>query len=325
VVIKIITKKINKMKKSFFIVTIMLLGTLVFQSCDDQEEVLAPSFEVAFNATAKVGEPVEFAVNNAPDFLSFFSGEFSSEFKNSERATAEGDFFLSFVTTRHYFDGASRSDNAWSFLVSTDYSGSGTIEDVQAATWTDLTDEFVFATARTWSPKTESGAVNITQFAGDLPTYFAVRIYAEGKKSEGNRQGNFHLDDFNITLAVANEDYSIEVANLQTPGFKPVNVEGTHPTIAAKDNWINKGSLFEMNGDQAEYTNDDWLITNPVNLSGSVAPDRGTPLKTYLDKLENFEHTYSEPGTYSIAFVGTNQTIYGKKQEIKEYTITVTE
>ena len=107
------------------------------------------------------------------------------------------------------------------------------------------------------------------------------------------------------------------------PGFKPVNVEGSHPTNATKDFWVNKGSKYELNADQAEYTNDDWLITNPVNLSGSVAPDRGIPLKTYQNKLENFEYAYSKAGTYSIAFIGTNETIYGKKEVIKEYTITV--
>ena len=317
-------KKINKMKKVVYIWSMLLLVTFVFQSCEDLETVDAPNFDVAFNATAKVGEPITFSVTNAPNFLNFYSGEYGREFKNSDRYNAEGEFFLNFDTARHYFDGTSKDDNAWSLLVSTDYTGSGTIADVQAATWKDVTDRFVFATARTYDP-TNSGMVNISDLAGDKPTYFAIRVYAEGKNSEGNRQGVFQVKSFDISLAVTGESYSLDIASISNPGWKPVNVEGTHPSVSAKDNWISKSGLYEMSADQAEYTNDDWLITFPVNLAGSVAPDTGTALKTYSEKLNSFDYIYTEPGTYTIAFVGSNETIYGQKGNIKEYTITVTE
>ncbi len=312
------------MKKIIYIWSIVLLVTLVFQSCDDLEAVEVPDFEVAFNSTAKVGEPISFSVNNAPNFLNFYSGEYGREFKNSERYNADGEFFLSFETARHYFDGTSKDDNAWSLLVSTDYSGSGKAEDVAAATWTDISDRFVFAKARTYDP-TNSGSVNISDLAGDKPVYFALRVYAEGKNSEGNRQGNFQLQSFNIDLAVANESYSLGIASISNPGWKPVNVAGTHPSNSAKDKWVSKSGLYEMSADQAEYTNEDWLISFPVNLAGSVAPDKGTPLKTYSEKLKTFEYVYSEPGTYKLAFVGSNETIYGKQGKFKEYTISVTE
>lgn len=312
------------MKKTVYILSMLFLVTLVFQSCEDLEEVEVPNFEVAFNKTAKVGETITFTMNNAPDFLSFYSGEFGHEYKNNNRFKAEGEYFLSFDTARNYFDGTSATDDAWSLLASTDYSGSGTVEDVQAATWTDISDQFTFATNRTYEP-TNSGKVNISEFAGDEPVYLAVRVYAEGKKAEGNRQGVFRLFSFDISLAVADESYSLDITNLNSPGFKPVNVEGSHPTNSTKDIWNNKGSYYELSADQAEYTNEDWLISNPINLAGAVPPDRGFPLKTYSDKLETFEYTYTEPGTYQVAFVGNNETIYGQKVNIKEYTITVTE
>lgn len=311
------------MKKIISMVTMLLLVTFVFQSCDDLEEVKDPNFEVAFSKTVKVGEPVEFTISNAPNFLNFFSGEYSHEFKNSNRLKAKGKFSLTFNTARHYMDGASKSDNAWSLLVSTDYTGSGTIEDVKAAKWKDISDRVVFATARTWS-QTNSGIIDISDIASDLPTYFAIRVYAEGKKAEGNRQGTFRVHSFDISLAVANESYPLAVTNFSTPGFKPVNVEGTHPSNSTKDYWRDRGNHYELAGDQAEYTNNDWLVTNPVNLSGAVSPDRGMPLKTYSEKLESFQYTYTEPGTYTVAFVGNNETIYGQKNTMKEYTITVT-
>jgi hypothetical protein len=313
------------MKNTIYKVTMLLFLTLGFQSCEDLEEVKDPNFNISFNQTVKVGEPVTFTVNNSPNFLNFFSGEDGSKYKFKDRVKAEGDFFVQFETARHYFDGASKSDNAWNFLVSTDYTGSGTIEDVKAATWTDLTDDFVFATARTYSPATNSGKVNITQFASEKPTYFAIKILAEGKKSEGNRQGVFRFYGFDTSLVLADTGAIIDVTNIDTPGFTPVNVQGTHPTIDTKDIWRDRGAYYEIAGDQAEYTNEDWLITNPVNLSGSVSPDKGTALKTYTGILKTFDYTFTKAGTYQIAFVGNNQTIHGQKGNVKEYTITVTD
>ena len=78
------------MKKTVYTLTMLLLVTLGFQSCEDLEVVDAPNFEVAFNATAKVGEPVEFTVNNAPNFLYFYAGDFEHQYKYRDRTNADG-------------------------------------------------------------------------------------------------------------------------------------------------------------------------------------------------------------------------------------------
>lgn len=310
------------MKKSIYVIIAMVFTALTFQSCENLEAVSPPDFTVDFNPTVKVGEPVVFNIKDAPNFLSFYSGEFTHEYKNSNRLKAKGEFSLSFETARHYMDGASASDNAWSLLASTDYNGSGKAADVQAAKWTDISSRVTFATNRTYD-LTNSGTAKISEFAGDKPVYFAIKIKADGKKKDGDRQGNFRVHSFDVSLAVENENYSLPIASLNSPGFKPVNVQGTHPTNSTKDVWVNKTSYYELSADQAEYTNEDWLITNPVNLGGAVAPDRGVPLKTYSADLKKYEYVYSESGTYKVAFVGNNQTIDGKKETVKEYTVTV--
>lgn len=311
------------MKKSLYIAVAMAFTALTFQSCEDLEEVKPPGFEVEFNQTAKVGEAVVFNIKDAPNFLSFYSGEFTHEYKKSNRLKAKGEFSLSFETARNFMDGESRSDNAWSLLASTDYNGSGKAADVAAAKWTDITSRATFATNRTYN-LTSSGPIKVSDFAGDAPVYFAIRAKADGKNSEKNRQGNFRVHSFDIELAVENEDYSLPITSFNNPGFKPVNVQGTHPTNSTKDIWVNKTSYYELAADQAEYTNEDWLITNPVNLGGAVAPDRGEPLKTYSAQLKTYEYVYTTPGTYKVAFVGSNQTIDGRKEMVKEYTVTVT-
>jgi hypothetical protein len=80
-----------------------------------------------------------------------------------------------------------------------------------------------------------------------------------------------------------------------------------------------------MHGEQAQYTNDDWLITKSIDLSGTVPSDRGVPLKGYPEKLKSYVYTYTSPGTYVVSFHGKNTTIHGSKDAVRELTITVVE
>lgn len=310
------------MKKIGYILTLLLLVTVVFQSCDDQEAVDNPNFDITFNDTVKVGDTVVFTIKNAPNFLSFYSGEIGNEYKNRERFKAEGTYTLSFETSRNFQDGTSRTDNAWSLLVSTDYTGAATTDAVRAATWNDISDRFIFATARSYD-MTNSGLVDISDLATDKPVYFALRVLAEGKFAEGNRQGVFDFYSFDLKLET-DDNRTLELATISNPGWNPVNVAGTNSNLSY-DNWVNRAPTYRMHGGLAEYTNEDWLISFPISLSGAVPPDRGISLKSYPDRLDTFEYTYTEAGTYVITFVGNNETIYGQKDNVKEYTITVTD
>ena len=311
------------MKNIKIIFTFLLLFTMILQSCEDIEEVNVPNFEVIPSTlTAKVGVPIEFNISNSPDFLNFYSGEFGHEYKNRDRTKAEGTFSLSFDSSQHWQNGTSLTTQSSSVQVSTDYDGSGTPAGIAAATWTDISDRFTLATARSYT-YTNSGIADISDLASSgKPIYFAFKILAHGKTSEGNRQGEWRFDNFDVNLAVTGETYSLNTANMDTPGWKPVNVAGVN-SHSSYDNFHLKNGYYRMLGQRAEYTNEDWLISNPINLSGAVSPDRGKALKTYTEKLRTFTHTYSEVGTYKVTLVGNNTTVNGNAQKIKEFTITV--
>lgn len=315
------------MKKTVYILTIVLLVSLAFQSCEDLEEVDAPNFEVAFNTTAKVGEPVEFNVKNAPNFLNFYAGDFQHQYKHRNRTNAEGTVTMSFLNSQKWGLG-DNSEGLLTVWYSKDYDGSGTAESVNSATWTEISDRFNISNLYDFALQ-ESGVVDITDLADGNAIYFAFKYFCDDTST---RPAEWWIDELNIQMDVADAPAPLTVATESEPGFKPVDVQGVvNGWNANKWYWSgDRGTngLWRMRGQVkvgGEWiVNEDWLITYPINLT-KVAPDTGTPLKTYSEKLDTFEYTYTKAGTYTITFVGSNETIHGKKEIIKEYTITVTE
>lgn len=306
------------------IVSLPILA-LVFTSCEDFEEVSEPNFDITVsNKTVTVGEEVEFVINNAPNFLSFYSGEFGNEYQYRERTNIDGTVNMSFDCAQHYQNGTSLSDPGLTVQYSTDYDGSGTAEAIALATWIDISDKFVLPTARTYE-WTNSGIADISDLATKgKPVYIAFKILADGKTSEGNRQGEYRFNNFNIELAVEGKSTSLPVTDFETTDWQTVNVQGTN-TDTNKDQWIYwPDGFFRMNGTSADYTNEDWLITEAINLT-AILPDQGTALKSYSERLSSFTYMYTEAGIYTVTFVGNNTTIYGTKKNVKELLIEVVE
>ena len=309
------------MKKIIYILSSLFLVIFMFHSCEDLEEVVDPNFEIAFNTTAKVGEPVEFKIENAPDFLYFYSGNFGHKYVHKDRVNADGSVALSFKNAQKWGIGTNATGTL-SLLVSSNYDESGTPEAVSNATWIDISDRVSIATAYsfTW---TETIDIDITNLANGKPIYFAFKFYAEDNIGNGNRQPEWRIDDFKIETTITGAPAPLNVATMDIPGWNTVDVQGV---ISAWNTakWYFTNGYWRFRGQPSDYTNEDWLITKAINLT-KVNPDKGIPLKTYSEKLESFTYTYDKSGTYTITFIGNNETIHGQKDNIKEYTITVTD
>ncbi len=312
------------MKNLSLIAFSLTLFGMLFQSCEDYEEVSEPDFTVTPTTTnIKVGELITFKVENAPDFLMFYSGEFGHQYKFRDRTEAEGTVTMSFKNAQKYGLGTNATGTL-SVWVANDYDGSGTPEAVANATWTDLSNRFNIATAYDFA-WTESDVADITDLANGQPIYFAFKFFAEDHKGNGNRQPEWHIDDFNIRLETEDAPAPLIVATTDNPGFLPVDVQGLVETWNEGKWYYDTGNLYwRFRGGPSEYANEDWLITNTVNLT-AVSPDTGTPLKNYSTALDSFTYTYSKPGTYTVTFNGNNTTVHGNKEKVKEMTITVVE
>lgn len=308
-------------------ITLTLLGTLAIlvQGCEDAETVSVPDFTVTpVTEIIKVGEPIEFQVNNAPNFLRFYSGEFGHQYKYKDRTNAEGTVTMSFENSQKWGlgDNATGTLSVW---YSKDYDGSGTAEAVNNATWVDISNRFNISTLYDFTLQ-ESGVVDITDLADGTPIYFGFKYFCD---NTAERPAEWYLDNLSIKMDVEDAPAPLTVASESEPGFKPVDVQGVvDGWNANKWYWDSGKDLWRMRGQVQEagewIVNEDWLITNVINLT-AVAPDTGENLKNYSTKVESFTHTYAKAGTYTLTLVGNNTTIYGNEETVKQITITVTD
>src|SRR5690606_16103012 len=128
------------MKNLKIILMFLAFLTILVQGCEDAETVSVPNFTVTpVTEIIKVGEPIEFQVNNAPNFLRFYSGEFGHQYKYKDRTNAEGTVTMSFENSQKWGLGENATGTL-SVWYSKDYDGSGTAEAVNNATWVDISE-----------------------------------------------------------------------------------------------------------------------------------------------------------------------------------------
>ena len=136
-------------------VTVEVQGTV-------EEEIPASLSVLPDKVECKAGEPITFSLtgNNANNVV-FYSGESGHNFDFRERFYADNDMVVNFSTWVRY-----DVDQLLKFKMSTDFNGVYEKEHVEAATWIDLSDKFIFSTG---ADKTPSGEVSLKEAAGDDP------------------------------------------------------------------------------------------------------------------------------------------------------------
>ncbi|GAA4304585.1 DUF5017 domain-containing protein [Aestuariibaculum suncheonense] len=308
-------KNFNKIVACLFVVACLV------QSCDNAEEVSSPNFTVTPNSLeVKAGDPVIFTVDNAPDFLRFYSGEFGHQYKYRDRTNAEGTVTMSFENSQKWGLG-SNATGTLTVWYSKDYDGSGDPESVKSATWLDITDRFDISTRYDFTFQS-SGIVDVTDLADGNTIYFGFRYFSDNIIDRG---AEWYFNDLSIQMDVEDAPALLTVADETNPGFTPVDIQGVvEAWNAAKWYWDSGNGYWRMRGNSDRIVNEDWLITNAINLT-AVAPDTAVNLKAYSTLLNDFEYTYTTPGVYTVTLVGNNTTIYGDKEKVEQFSITVTE
>ena len=284
----------------------LLLVGLV--SCVEDE---APSVElkVALDKQVyQVGEPVTFKLNGNPDNIVFYSGEVGHNYAYKERYHADGDLLVNFNSWVRYGD----IYHNLKFLVSSDFSGVYDKENVEAATWIDLSDKFRFSVG---DDQTPSGEVNLKEYVGaaeDAKLFVAFR-YEDEEKAQ---QNNWIIRS--ITLdCVSAEGVRSNLATMPTMGWKVVDFENTAVT------WnTSSTSQIQINGGNTQPKNVDWIISQAFDAR-KTTPDTGVALKNISTTMDEYKYIYTKPGIYEVVFETTSDWYNGSDHGLTRLTVEV--
>lgn len=317
-------------------------------------------FEIELPSTeAKAGEPFTVAFKGAAEQIIFWSGETGHDIAYAEKdriLTASMEMSLTYCLVN------GNQPDCVAMKYSTDYNGGGTEADVQAATWTDVSDQFTLSnTIQTSTSIKESmlhhtGMVNCTEWFGAEGTEGYIALFYTAK-APGNPDGRSYLYLFDITV---NEVYPHMTNRIYPHSFYLEygsnrwtsyirNIDGeTCPiptlifgsTFDSKDSSnpcmrysstlsdmypcaIRIGSVFRPTADRHVY-----FVLPKLTRPTSTNLGKDTPFEIQAADAEtpaSWSYTFAEPGTYKVYVIGTIMDITGAPEEVvKEVPVTVT-
>lgn len=283
------------------------MGAALAQSC--KKGVDEPEFDITFDQRVyAVNEPIKFMVTGGADLITFYSGEPGKEYKYRDRFRIDGKPTMSFTSYRQNTD----QPNSLTLLVSSDFSGIYDTENIQKATWKDITSR---ATLSSGADNTPSGTIDLTDIQQpDIPVYFAFKYVA--------KQGTVAQPTWTIKNIVINttapDGTLVPVATTANLTWGAVNVTGAQT-------WNNSTTQSQIVGGGVNVAdNEDWAITKSLQLD-RVQRSFGVNMKSNpTSKLPSYEFAgYTAAGTYTVTFEAINSNIDEIKRTIKEFTITV--
>ncbi|NGM61270.1 DUF5017 domain-containing protein [Sphingobacterium sp. SGG-5] len=303
-----------------------IVSILLFSGCR-KEEVNMPEFDVNVESMEyNVGEEVKFKLTGEVDQMAFYSGEMFHEYKYSHvsRLSMTQSVKVSFRTNVTYND----QPNQLAVFVSNNYNGGGTYADVSAATWKgkdDFSPWFGIAPENNpWGQANNyfSGEIDlIDAFEADKPLYIGFRY----KHTLGTGiPRNWYVYNMN---ASANTILGASTLFNTTAVYSLV-YDDNFTTDALKNSQITTYMMLRLPVELRPVSEAEiWAISPPIYLEEiDHGPDRSVPVKGFRDPMPGeFKHTYTEPGTYTVTFVGANTNVYGTKENIKEIKLTIKE
>ena len=256
----------------------------------------------------QVGEPVTFKLNGNPDNIVFYSGEVGHNYAYKERYHADGNLLVKFNSWVRYGD----IYHNLKFLVSSDFSGIYDKENVEAATWIDLSDKFRFSVG---DDQTPSGEVNLKEYVGaaeDARLFVAFRYEDEEKA----RQNNWIIRSIALDCVSA-EGVRSSLATMPTMGWKVVDFE--NPAVT----WnVSSTSQILIDGGTNQPKNVDWVISQAFDVR-KTTPDTGVALKNISTTMDEYQYVYTKPGTYEVVFETTSDWYNGSDHGLTRVTVEV--
>ena len=317
-------------KQKTYTLGLLSLALLVCGCRKQFETTDAVDFKVTTaSQTFKVGEVVRFNFAGDPDFIIFYSGEKGNEyaFKDKDRIT-DTEMTFSFTTSTASGTPGSPNPARVPICYSTDFSGEYTEEGVRAATWIDITDQFIQPTD-TGVTDLLSGDVNVTDYFPDdeTPLYFCfhylIDAYIEGT---ANYRTNWYYKGLQFK-GIA-EDISEVVYDMSTLNCQLV-LASTYddcPSSGLPD--VNASRIWFRSENRPAISRECWAVCGPVYKVKQIndGPDHGVGIKAMAEaSLSRYECIYETPGEYTVTFVAANANVYGRNETVCSLKIYIVE
>ena len=312
--------------------TIILTAALL-SFCGCQHDIVRETdFNVTLDAdnTYFEGEPVRFNFTGEVDNIVFYSGETGSQYKYKDRYTVPLEDVLA-ARLNMEFQARFGLPNALEIWVSKSFEGlngkdgaadRATIKamvDGDMQGWTRL--DYEEGASETWTEQqfdlseyTENFTI---AFHWCPPAYDKTQrtYWLNGKLSidlAGEESTIMDLSELAFTTVMMNEQIK-----------DPYHKNAGNGSIIL--NQPNTGALIfqgvagtEENG----YCLDGWAISKPSPLN-RVPNDNGTVIKNIQNYMHTYEYVWEKPGTYEVAFVGTNSDYLSATSETKIITVNI--
>jgi hypothetical protein len=285
---------------------IMLL--LLFVSCM-KEDIASADLQVTTDAsTYRIGDTVVFRFEGAPDNIVFYSGEHGHNYELKDRQYADNDLHIDFKTLVQW---GVIYDNL-QLLVSNDFSGVYTADEISKAEWVDISNKAVFSTGQDNTP---SGTVSLKPYVSpaDTATMYVAFRYTDFQKPQQNR---WVIRTFNA-VKVSPEGVQTNVATMSSAGWKGVSLLNDSKVWT-----ISPAQLLMYGGVAADTDNDDWVISKGFKVRESVA-DRGKALKNISASMQEYKYVYKTPGVYKAVFETSSTWYSGRKEAYTEITVNI--
>lgn len=325
------------------------------------EFVLSDEFEAEIpSLTCKVGEPLTVSMTGIADHVDFWSGEEGHDYAYAEKdRMQEADMTMNFLMLLN--SGVQRQPAK--VMYSTDFDGTMTQKGILAATWTDVSEQFDmtkpihgvdpgYPAASASTKPYDAGTADCTAwFSGEgnscwIAFFYHVDKYDaayvdEPTQTAGNGRTYFYSYDMWVRAQYKSESSYTEIYRqkyadgVSDPNY-PTFVQGS--TFDSGDgsnpfrfftNYTGYSCVLRLGAAFRPTVDKDSYLVMPKLMrpeAKNVGKDSPFVVKGSEDEQPaSYQYTFTAPGIYQVAVVGTVMTLAGEKQILLRKSVTVTE
>ncbi|WP_119081051.1 DUF5017 domain-containing protein [Chitinophaga alhagiae] len=299
---------------------ILFLVVPFMAACSKDMKTDTPLLEVTVQkAELKAGDTARFNISTNANILSFYSGEVLSDYAfHKERKVILDSVMLSFSTSLNY----GTQKDQFTVFASNDFNGQYTVEGLNAATWQNITSWFKLAPGNS-NTAIAAGVKKINSLAvPGKPLYIGYRFIVKPQTANGGSK-LWTMTGFNVS---GYSDLGVQtLADHKSAGWQII-AQGPHDPGRGAVIQAAQLAFFGNNLDYKEEYMEDWVISKPINLEEvDLGPDWGAGIKTLADPpLKEYAYVFSEPGTYTVTFVGLNVNSDSESRVVRQLSIKVT-